>query len=114
MTTTDYIVVPVSDAELAREALGRLFLLPATQGAGVWPVPGQVTRFYTDPQRSADGEQAAFGPRDTFLESVLGKTVQCTSSEYTLPASFVALESEWFPPPATVMGPPPPPPESNP
>jgi len=95
---TDYIVVSADDAETAREALGRLLLLPATGGAGVWPVPDSGTMYYVDPRPSADGTQAALGPRDEFLEAVLGRTVECTAGEYTLPSEFQSLEPEWFPP----------------
>lgn len=93
----DYIVVPAADAQTCREALGRLFLLPP-DGAGTWPVPGNLTLYYTDPRPSADGAEAAFGPRDAFLETTLAKTVPCNSGDYTVPSSFTAITDDWFPP----------------
>lgn len=110
---TDYIVVPAADAETAREALGRLFLLPPN-GAGTHPIPGQVTQYYVDPRMNADGTQAALGPRDSFLETALGKTVPCNAGDYTLPSEFASLEDDWFPAAVPVGGlppdvPPPPP-----
>lgn len=95
---TEYIVVDADDAELAREAIGRLFLLPSTNGFGEWPVPALLpTKYYVDPRISANGLLAALGPRDSFLESVLGKRVECTNAPYELPSQFTALEDDWFP-----------------
>lgn len=96
--TTEYIVVDAEDAELAREAIGRLFLLPTTNGFGEWPVPEKLpTQYYMDPRICVNGLLVAFGPRDSFLESVLGKTVECTNGPYELPSHFTALEDDWFP-----------------
>lgn len=93
---TDYLVCPSEEAQTLREALGRLYLLPPN-GAGEWPPPNSVSRYYTNPQPSADGTQAAFGPRDAFLETTLGKTVACDAGQYTVPSAFESLDAAWFP-----------------
>ena len=93
---TDYLVCPSEDAEALREALGRLYLLPP-DGAGEWPRPNHTTQYYCDPRPSADATQAAFGPRDEFLETTLGKTVPCGAGDFAVPAAFESLEPSWFP-----------------
>lgn len=102
----DYIVVPAEEAESAREALGRLFLLPDTAGAGTWPREGSTTQYYVDPLPNTDSTLAALGPRDEFLETVLGKTVECNGGPYTLPSEFQSLETTWFPTPHMPWDPP--------
>lgn len=94
-----FLVVPSADAEKAREALGRLYAesigkpypIPSNP-----PTPGAETKYYVDPKPSTDGQRAALGPKDAFIDGVLGKTVETTSGPYTLPTQYESLESSWF------------------
>jgi len=98
----EYLVVPASEAQDAREALGRLY---AESLSLPWPIRAQNaepedhsgdTLYYCNPAPSVDETEAAFGPRDEVLEYCAGKMISLTSGSYTVPSTFTTLPDNWF------------------
>lgn len=108
-----YIVVDIVNSDTAeanREAIGRLY---AERREEVWPIratfPGGAfdpdithgTFYYWDPRPNVGGTKVAFGPagdqdEEALMAFCLGRTVDTTLGDVTLPGSTQELEENWF------------------